>query len=92
MFVPVALEEVGCSATPWVNLNVSSLQGCVDTVYPGIDYTVRKGDPLESSVSFFFFTPLRPTYPCAGKLPGHGLPQHDWNCGPNQRQELFGQV
>ena len=38
MFVPTVLEEVGCSTTPWVNPDVNSLQRCVDTVYPGVDY------------------------------------------------------
>ena len=51
MLVPAVLEEVGCSVTPWANLDVSTLQGCVDTIYPGVDYTVRKGDLLELSVS-----------------------------------------
>jgi hypothetical protein len=61
MFVPTVLEEVGCSATPWVNPDVNSLQRCVDTVYPGVDYTVQKGDPLDVSVSRIpgDFLPLR---------------------------------
>jgi len=50
-FIPAVLEEVGCSATPWKNLDVDLLQGCTDLVYPGLDYTVEKGDALDLSVS-----------------------------------------
>ena len=54
MFVPTVLEEVGCSAVPWMNPDVGTLQRCIDTVYPGIDYTVEKGNPLDVSVSQIF--------------------------------------
>ena len=75
MFVPTVLEEVGCSVAPWTNPDVNSLQGCVDSIYPGIDYTVVKGSPLEISVSQMLLCPSVPcVYPHAGKLPGHGLP------------------
>ena len=54
MFIPTVLEEVGCSVTPWTNPDVNALQRCADTVYPGVDYTVEKGDPLDVSVSQIF--------------------------------------
>jgi hypothetical protein len=61
MFVPTVLEEVGCSVTPWTNPDINTLQHCVNTVYPGIEYTVEKGNPLDVSVSRIFgdFPPLR---------------------------------
>lgn len=51
MFVPTVLEEVGCSTAPWTNPDIHSLQRCVDIIYPGVDYIVEKGDPLDVSVS-----------------------------------------
>ena len=51
MFVPTVLKEVGCSMAPWTNPNIHSLQRCVDTIYPGVDYIVEKGDLLDVSVS-----------------------------------------
>lgn len=50
-FVPSVLEEVGCSATPWTNLDVRLLQGCMNLVYPELGYVVEKGDSLDMSVS-----------------------------------------
>ena len=50
-FIPSVLKEVRCSATPWTNLNVKLLQGCKDSMYPGLDYVVEKGDLLNISVS-----------------------------------------
>jgi len=50
-FIPSVLEEVGCSATPWTNLDVKLIQGYTNSVYPGLDYVVEKGDPLDVSVS-----------------------------------------
>jgi len=48
-FMPAVLEEVGCSATPWQNLNLNLLQGCVDLVYPGLDYVAETSDALDLS-------------------------------------------
>ena len=49
-FIPTVIEEVGCSTTPWANLNVTLLQECMDLVYDGLEYTVEKGDAVEASV------------------------------------------
>jgi hypothetical protein len=62
MFIPSVIEEVGCSGTPWTNLDVQSLQGCMNLVYPGLGYIVEKGDALETSVSQFFLQSLRNMY------------------------------
>jgi len=50
-FIPSVLEEVGCSATPWTNLDIESLQSCMNLVYSELEYVVEKGDPLDMSVS-----------------------------------------
>ena len=60
-FVPAIIQEMGCSLTPWQNLDIDALQGCVNLVYPGLDHVIKKGDPLISSVShnsLHFFPPL----------------------------------
>lgn len=49
--IPLAIEEVGCSATPWVNVDVELLQVFMGTVYPGADHVVKKGDSVDASVS-----------------------------------------
>lgn len=50
-FVPVIIQEMGCSSAPWQNLDLDTLQECVNLVYPGHDYVVKKGDALVTSVS-----------------------------------------
>jgi hypothetical protein len=49
--IPAVLEEVGCSRTPWENLDIDTIQVCVNKVYPTVEHVVKKGDALESSVS-----------------------------------------
>ena len=49
--IPLVLEEVSCSATPWVNLDVRLLQDFMSIVYPGADHVVKKGDSVDASVS-----------------------------------------
>ena len=51
-FIPLVIEEIGCSDTPWQNLEVDLLQGCMDNAYPGLDYVVEKGGSLDTLVSF----------------------------------------
>ncbi|KAF9641975.1 hypothetical protein BDM02DRAFT_3133425 [Thelephora ganbajun] len=48
-FIPAVLEEVGCSMTPWKNLDIDLLRGCMTLVYPGLDYNIEKGGPLDTS-------------------------------------------
>ena len=50
-FVPAIIQEMGCSLTPWQNLDINALQGYVNLVYPDLDHVVKKGDALISSVS-----------------------------------------
>jgi len=63
-FIPYVIEEFGCSATPWQNLDTDLLQGCMNLAYPGLDYVVDKGDALESSVR----QPSIPSF-CSLRLP-----------------------
>lgn len=60
-FIPTVIEEVGCSTTPWANLNVTLLQECMDLVYDGLEYTVEKGDAVEASVGHLSPLPPSPT-------------------------------
>ena len=64
MFIPTTLEEVGCSATPWNNLDVDSIQRCMNLVYPQLGHVVEKGDALEITVSECPFPSL-----CSAYLP-----------------------
>jgi len=50
-FIPSVLEEVGWSMTPWENLDVKTLQICMNDVYPELEYVVEKGDAIDLSVS-----------------------------------------
>ena len=89
--MPSVLEEVGCSVTPWTNLDVESLQGCMNIVYPELEYVVEKGDPLNMSVSQRPFQSLCTTYLLrTGKRPNHELPECDRDDCTDQRQNLFG--
>lgn len=49
--IPAVLEEVGCSRAPWGNLDIDTIQVCVNEIYPRAGHIVEKGDALESSVS-----------------------------------------
>ena len=49
--IPFVLHKVGCSATPWANLDVHLLQDFLSIVYPGTDHVVKKGDSVNASVS-----------------------------------------
>ena len=49
--MPLILEEVGYSATPWTNPDARLLQDYMNIVYPGGDHVVQKGDSLDTSVS-----------------------------------------
>ena len=89
-FIPSALEEVGCSATPWTNLNTESLQGYMNIIYPELEYVVEKGDPLDMSVSQNPFRSLCTMYlPHAGQRSNHELPECNWDDRTDQRQNLF---
>ena len=41
---------MGCSATPWLKLDVDTVQGHVNIVYTGHEYAVEHGDGFHTSV------------------------------------------
>ena len=41
---------MGCSTSPWLNLDVDAVQGHVNVVYPGHEYAVEHGDGFCTSV------------------------------------------
>ena len=41
---------MGCSTTPWLKLDVDTVQGHVNIVYAGHDYTVENSDGFHTSV------------------------------------------
>ena len=49
-FAPCVIAEMGCSASPWLNLDVDTVQGYVNLVYTGHEYTVEHGDGFHASV------------------------------------------
>ena len=49
-FIPCVITEIGCSASPWLNLDVDTIQDYVNIVYTGYDYAVEHGDGFHSSV------------------------------------------
>ena len=58
-FVPLTIEEIGCSDTPWQTLDIDLIQGCVDIAFPGLDYVADKGGALDTLVSQPSFFPNR---------------------------------
>ena len=49
-FTPSVIAEMGCSASPWLNLDVDTIQGHVNVIYVGHEYTVGHGDGFYTSV------------------------------------------
>ena len=49
-FVPCVITEIGCSASPWLNLDLDTIQDYVNIIYTGYDYAVEHGDGFHSSV------------------------------------------
>ena len=49
-FVPCVITEMGCSASPWLNLDVDTVQEYVNIVYTGYNYAVEHGDGFHSSL------------------------------------------
>lgn len=41
---------MGCSPSPWENLEVDTVQGYVNFVYPGHEHAVEHGDGFHASV------------------------------------------
>ena len=50
-FVPYIITKMGCSASPWSNLDADTVQGHVNFIYSGHDYAVEHGNAFHSSVS-----------------------------------------
>ena len=61
-FVPLTIEEIGCSDTPWQTLDVDLIQGCIELAYPGLDYVVDKGGALDTLVSQPSFLPTHSSH------------------------------
>lgn len=92
-FMPAVLEEVGCSVTPWKNLDVDLLQGCMGLVYPGVDYVVEKGDALDSSVSQASLPSPHPTLTShIGNRSNHELPKHYRDDRDNERSDIHEKI
>ena len=49
-FTPHVIAEMGCSGSPWSNLDVDTIQDYVNFVYTGYDYAVEHGDGFHSTV------------------------------------------
>lgn len=60
-FVPCIITEMGCSTSPWSNLDADTIQGHVNFIYAGHDYTVEHGDAFHASVSLYIIyqTPMK---------------------------------
>ena len=88
-FVPAIIEELGCSEAPWANLSIDMLQECVNTLYPSLDYALKKGDALISLVTIL---PLCSTFniclPITVKGTNHELPELYWECRRHQSSEI----
>lgn len=50
-FVPCVITEMGCSTSPWSKLGADTVQGHVNSIYPGYDYAVEHGGAFHNAVS-----------------------------------------
>lgn len=49
-FIPYVITEIGCSVSPWLNLDVNTVQDYVNIIYMGYDYAIEHGDGFHSLV------------------------------------------
>ena len=79
---------MGCSASPWLNLDVDTVQEYVNIVYTGYDYAVEHGDGFHSSVRprTLIFNEVLTSF--KDQQPHNDLPEYHWQHRTHKRSKL----